>query len=187
MNEEIKLEKWKDISQETLKDLYYEQNLSDRSIAELFGVAKNQVRYKRNKFDISIKNKIYDDFISQSSQVYNGLNNDSKTRLLKPENIDGIAKALTHYAFRNGPVEDIHANGKLTQEDMKTLNKYMVNRLAGILSAIYEERWLQLELLYEKLKNGGTDWDQAEPDTKELELIWEESLDHLSDLFNQIR
>lgn len=154
MNEEIKLEEWKDITEETLKDLYYEQNLSDRSIAESFGVTKNQVKYKRNKFAISIKNKVYDDFISQSSGVYNH----SKIRLLKPENIDGAAKVLTYYAFRNGPVEDIHANGKLTQEDMKTLNKYMVNRLAGILSTIYEERWLQLELLYENLKNYGIVW-----------------------------
>ena len=36
---------------------------------------------------------------------------------------------MTHYAFRNGPVEDMHANGQLSQQDMKTLNKYMVNRI----------------------------------------------------------
>ena len=34
----------------------------------------------------------------------------------------------------------MHADGKLTQEDMKTLNKYMVNRLTGILSAVHEGR-----------------------------------------------
>ncbi|NYB73426.1 hypothetical protein HZF24_04650 [Sedimentibacter hydroxybenzoicus DSM 7310] len=176
MNDKIKLKQWKEISEAKLKDLYYEQNLSDYTIAEIYGVTKNQVRYKRNKFGISIKNKIFNEFISQSSEVYKGLNNDSKARLLKQENIDGIAKALTHYAFRNGPVEDMHANGKLTQEDMKILNKYMVNRLAGIMYTIYEEKWLQLELIYEHLKNYGTHWEQAEPDTEDLELIWNENL-----------
>ena len=48
-----------------------------------------------------------------------------------------ISLRLTHYAFRNGSVEDMYTNAKLTQEDMKTINKYMVNRLAGILSAAY--------------------------------------------------
>lgn len=173
---ELNLEKWKDITEATMKDLYYQQNLTDSSIAELYGVTKDQVRYKRNKFGVSFKNKIFDDFVSQNGELFNRLNNDSKIRLLKPENIDGIAKALTHYAFRNGPVEDMHADGKLTQEDMKTLNKYMVNRLAGILSAVYEERWLQLELLYGFLQNYGIDWDKAEPDAEELELMWKESL-----------
>ena len=41
-----------------------------------------------------------------------------------------LAKRLAVYAFRNGPVEDMHANGQLSDEDMKTLNKYMVDRLA---------------------------------------------------------
>lgn len=170
------MEKWKDITEETLRDLYYDRNLSDSSIAELYGVTRGQVRYKRHKFRITFRNKIYDTFVSQNSELFNHLNNDSKTRLLQVENIDGIAKALTHYAFRNGPVEDMHADGKLTQEDMKILNKYMVNRLAGILSAIHEERWLQLELLYGFLQNYGADWDKAEPDTEELDLVWNHSL-----------
>ncbi len=70
----------------------------------------------------------------------------------------------------------MHADGKLTQEDMKTLNKFMVNRLARILSAVYERRWLQLELLYGFLQNYGIDWDKAEPDVEELELMWKEGL-----------
>lgn len=170
------MEKWNDITEETLKDLYYEQNLSDSLIAKIYGVTKNQVRYKRNKFGITFKNKIYDAFVSQNSDFFKRLNDGSKTRLLQMENIDGIAKALTHYAFRNGPVEDMHADGKLTQEDMKILNKYMVNRIAGILSAIHEDRWVQLELLYGALQNYVIDWDKAEPDTEDLELIWRNNL-----------
>lgn len=163
---------WKDVTEETLKQLYYDEEMTDSLIAEKYGVTKAQVRYKRKKFGISLKNKIYDGVVSQNGELFEKLNRDSKERLLKKENIDGIAKALTHYAFRNGPVEDMHANGKLSQNDMKALNKYMVNRLAGILVAIYEERWLQLELLYAFLQQYGMDWDKAEPDMEELDLIW---------------
>ena len=35
------------------------------------------------------------------------------TACAKRENIDAIAKAVTHYAFSYGPVEDMHANGQL--------------------------------------------------------------------------
>lgn len=91
---------------------------------------------------------------------------------MNPKNIDGLAKALTHYIFRNGPVEDMHADGKLSEKDMQILNKYMVNRLAGILCALHENRWLQLELLYAYLQNYGKEWDIAEPDLKELDFIW---------------
>lgn len=175
----MKLENWKDVTEEKLRELYYKQKLSDRDIAELYGVTKGQVQYKRRKYEITFRNKIFDDFASQEAELFQHLNNDSKLRLFELENVDGIAKALTHYAFRNGPIEDMHADGKLTQEDMKTLNKYMVNRLAGILSAIHEGRWMQLELLYSYLQNYGTDWDIAEPDTKELDLIWRESFSSL--------
>ena len=59
------------------------------------------------------------------------LNSDSRERLLRRENIDAISKAITHFIFRNGPVEDMHTNNQLSEKDMKTLNKYMVNRIAG--------------------------------------------------------
>ena len=59
----------------------------------------------------------------------------------------------------------------------------MVNRLAGIMYTIYEEKWLQLELIYEHLKNYGAHWDQAEPDTEDLELIWNENLKLLKNNF----
>jgi len=172
----IGMKNWKDITEETLKHLYYEEGMTDSMIAKEYGVTIGQVRYKRSKFGISIKNQIYEEFASQNGELFEQLNRDSKERLLKQENIDSIAKALTHYAFRNGPVENMHAEGKLSQDDMKTLNKYMVNRLAGILVAVHEERWLQLELLLAYFQKYGTNWDKAEPDMEDLELIWEDKM-----------
>lgn len=71
------MKKWKDITEETLRDLYYDQNLSDSSIAELYGVISGQVRYKRHKFRITFRNKKYDAFVSQNSEHFSYLNNDS--------------------------------------------------------------------------------------------------------------
>jgi hypothetical protein len=112
------------------------------------------------------------------------LSNDSKNRLLKSENIDSVAKSLTHHIFRNGPVEDMHAAGQLSEADMKTLNKYMVNRITGVLLAVYEKKWLQLELLHEFLKGFGEQWDPAEPDMEDLDLIWERNIDLIKNNLN---
>ena len=81
---------------------------------------------------------------------------------------------MTYYAFRGEPVEDMHSDGKLSQNDMMVLNKYMVNRLAEILTAVHEGKWLQLELLYAYLQFNCTDWDRAEPDLEDLNIIWQE-------------
>lgn len=159
---------WNDITDEDLKRLYYDKNLSDREIADLFGVTKSKVAYKRNKLGITLKNKTYQEFVEQNRELFEELNLKSRERLLKRENIDAISKAITHFAFRNGPVEDMHANNQLSEDDMKTLNKYMVNRIAGLLTAIADNNWLQLELLLSYYRLFGTDWDEAEPDMEEI-------------------
>lgn len=169
-----KVGQWEDVTKETLMELAYERNLSDRRIAEIYGVTVGKVRYKRNKFGVTLRNKMYEELLLQSGDFYDDLNSKAKNELLKPRNIDGIAKALTHYAFRSGPVEDMHDAGKLTQEDMKILNKFMVNRLAGILSAVHDENWLQLVSLFAFYDTFSINWDSAEPDTKELELAFRE-------------
>lgn len=110
----MKIKQWTDINKMELKHLYYEQNLSDQAIAEMYGATKKQVRYKRSKYDISIRNKIIDDFTSYDNELFRDLNNDSKNRLLKSENIDIVAKLLTHHIFRNGPVEDMKTYFKYT-------------------------------------------------------------------------
>ncbi len=53
---------------------------------------------------------------------------------------------------------------------MKTLNKYMVNRIAGILTTIADNNWLQLELLLSYYRLFGTEWDKVEPDMEEIDF-----------------
>jgi len=159
---------WNEITEEELKHIYYEEGLSDRQVTHLFGVSKNKVAYKRDKFGICIRNKIYQEFVEQNSESFVKLDSDSRERLLKRENINVISKAITHFAFRNGPVEDMHANNQLSEDNMKTLNKYMVNRIAGLLTVIADNNWLKLELLLAYYRLFGTDWGEAEPDMEEI-------------------
>jgi len=167
---------WDEITEVELKHLYYDEELTDRQIANKFGVTEGKVTYKRRKFGITIKNQVYQEFMDQNSNVFNELNSNSKERLLKRENIDYISKAITHFIFRNGPVEDIHANNQLSEDDMKTLNKYMVNRIAGLLTTIADNNWIQLELLLSYYKFYGTQWDEAEPDMEEIRLVYEKAI-----------
>lgn len=54
--------------------------------------------------------------------------------------IHKISVVTAHYAYRNGPIEDMHAdrNKSIYDEDMKVLNKLIVNRLATIFKIILD-------------------------------------------------
>lgn len=138
---------WEDITREELEELF--EKYSDNRIGDLYDVSKSQVKAKREKWDIKQINYIWQEFLKEdmNKKIFENLNQSSKERLLKKDKIDTISIALTHYLFRNGPVEDMHSEGKLSQEDMKTLNKFMVNRIAGLLEKINQEEWLKLEVL----------------------------------------
>ena len=169
---------WEKITKAQLEKLYYDNTVSNRLIAELYDVSPNTVLNKRRKWNISLTSskRFYDEYKKENSSLFERLNKDSKDRLLNVENIDWIAKALTHYIFRNGPVEDMHANGQLSQNDMKVLNKYMVNKLAGLLKYCFDGEWIKVELILNYLQIYGQDWDPAEYDTHEVELIFRHAL-----------
>ena len=164
--------KWYNITEEKLRHLFCDEGLTDNQIAERYGVKYSQVRYKRNKFGIRLMDKTYEEFLENNKSVMDILNGNAKSRLLQDEKIDQISKAITRHIFRDGPVEDMHANGNLSQEDMKTLNKFMVNRIAGIIKLILENQWLKLELLVGYYR-GMSEWDEAEPDTEIIERMYE--------------
>ena len=84
--------------------------------------------------------------------------------------IDMLSKGITQFAFRSGPVEEMHAKDKLTQKDMKTLNKFMANRIAGLLTAISKgdiANALKVLAFYASLSS---DWNKANPDIEEFYL-----------------
>ena len=56
---------WNNITDEKLKHLYYDKELTDREIADMFGVTIGKVTYKRRKFGITIRNMIYQESMYQ--------------------------------------------------------------------------------------------------------------------------
>ena len=169
---------WKEISKEQLEELFHKERITDRMIAELYDVSMSAVASKRRKWDITIQSSIIKDFFDENSSMMQELNENAKKRLMGKENIDWIAKALTHYIFRNGPVEDMHADNKLTEDDMKTLNKYMVNKIATLLDLVNDSEWLKIELMLNFMGLYGHDWDKAEIDKEDINLIYQNNLDN---------
>ena len=45
-----------------------------------------------------------------------------------------LAKAIVAYCFRNTILEDIHADGRISQEEMKVLMQTAVNHVYAVLS-----------------------------------------------------
>ena len=86
------------------------------------------------------------------------------------ETIDMLSKGITQFAFRSGPVEEMHARDKLTQKDMETLNKHMTNRIAGLLQTVFNgdvANALKVLTFYASLSS---DWNKANPDIEEFYL-----------------
>lgn len=80
--------------------------------------------------------------------------------------IDKVAKGITYYAFRSGPIEDMHANRQLSQDDMMQLNKYTVNKIAGLLLMLKKEEWARVDRILTFCAKYALEWDPAEPDTE---------------------
>ena len=159
--------KFDDLSEKEFKQLYIDEKKSDSILAELFDEKKSKITYRRKKLGITMRNILFDELLLGKSVKAKEMNSRVKDHIFNIENLNMIAKAITHFAFRNGPIEDMHADPKkqLLDNDMKILNKFMVNRLAYVFKLIIEKRWIefnflviQTDLMY------GHDWDEAEPD-----------------------
>jgi hypothetical protein len=164
------------LTPELLNKLFIEEKISDYQISQLFNAKESQITYRRRKHGITIKNSVLDDLLMAKTDKSKKINDKYKEQLMNIDNLSMISKAITHFAFRNGPIEDMHAgpNSQLSQEDMKTLNKYMVNRIAFVFKLIIENRWIELDLLIRHTDMiYGQGWDNAEPDDDEHRKIIE--------------
>ncbi|GIO31788.1 MULTISPECIES: hypothetical protein [Paenibacillus] len=156
-----------ELTPEILRRLFIEEEKSDYLNSQLYDVKESKISYRRKKHGITIRNSILDDFLLAKTEEAMKINERYRDKLLVDENLTMISKAITHFAFRNGPIEDMHAspNNQLSQEDMKTLNKFMVNNIAYVFKLIIENRWIELDFLIKHTDMMyGHDWDNAEPD-----------------------
>lgn len=86
---------------------------------------------------------------------------DDKSFRLNDTSKHKLCRGIAHFIFRNGPIEDMHADGKLSQEDMKVLNKFMMNQL-GKLYDVFVNKQIDvktIEWLFKCCENFGIDWD----------------------------
>ena len=88
--------------------------------------------------------------------------------MVESHSISYMAKAITVEAFRNGPVEDMHAEGKLSDDDMKTLNKYMVNKIARLMYLYETKDYNSLQTLLGFAVSCASEWDEPEIDMAEI-------------------
>lgn len=75
-----------------------------------------------------------------------------------------IPVTLAHFCFRNGPVEDMHAEGKLSQEDMKILNKYLVDRMGLLVFLFGLADFDRIKMATHFDAQCGSDWDDPDID-----------------------
>lgn len=171
---------WDKITKEQLEQLFIVDNIPDIMIANLYNIKKDNVRYKRYKWNLKLNSAeyLYKSFANNNKELFDKLNNDSKERILKEENINTIAIALTHYFFRNGPVEDMHTNNQLSEKDMKVLNKYMVNKIATLMKLIIDNEWVKVEILLDFFSRYGNDWDKAEINVEEVDFLFYNALNN---------
>lgn len=153
-----------ELSSDELRKMFIDEQKSDYMISE---VKESKIKYRRKKYGVTVINSILDEYLQVKSESAKEMNNKIKDQLLNDENISMISKAITHFTFRNGPVEDMHSNpnNQLSETDMKVLNKFLVNRVAYIFKLIIEERWIEFDFLIRNTDMMyGNSWDAAEPD-----------------------
>ena len=95
---------WGDVCRNDLIDLYVTKDYTDQGVAEHFNVSKSQVAYKRRKFGLSAAELRFKKILSsQDDNLVKGLQESMKSNVISMSTED-IARSLTHYLFRNGPV-----------------------------------------------------------------------------------
>ena len=163
---------WENITKEELWELCVEKGQPDSMIAQIYGVTKGQVAYKRKKMGITqnviiVEQAIYDpDYLTKA--------NEEAKNTLTNSSIPMLSRAITHYVFRNGPVEDMHSAGKLNDNDMETLNKYINNKLATLIYLLKEDKWFKLLGVIYAFELYGKNWDEPEIEEGEVEEICKE-------------
>lgn len=132
---------------------------------------------------------------SERNSLVMGLINDGlKDNIIDSEkNTVELSKKIVHFIFRNGYVEDLHAGefliedyenipkgtplekiSQLTEEDMKNLNIYMMDRVGFLLKLFQNGEYTKLNFILGKYSLYGRNWD--EPNTTKIEVEFEDGL-----------
>lgn len=69
-----------------------------------------------------------------------------------------VAYILTVHGFRNSPIEDIHASGRITNKEMKKLNQTVCNQIYTLLWLM--EKGLLFNSEYFANESWWSEWDK---------------------------
>ena len=152
-----------DLTDNMLYMLYTKPKIDDAAIATMFNTGEEPVKELRKEYKLSDKRVRLLRRLGRRSKMMQALDNEAKESLMNQEFFDGLPTTLTHFVFRNGPIEDMHAEGKLSDADMKLLNKFMVDKFATLLYYfLQEERCFEILSLTHWSSHYGANWDVPE-------------------------
>lgn len=164
MIESGKVQQLRDLSPNLLYMLYTDPDLTDAKLAKMLSTSVKDVKQYRDECSLNDTRLM----VLQSHKNRKGpmekTDKSSKAKFLTKEYTDKLPVALTHHLFRNGPVEDMHQEGKLSEDDMKTLNKHMTNQVATLVYMAETGMWSELMLLLKWVGIYGKLWDEPEVD-----------------------
>jgi len=163
---------WKDVERRALEDMYYVRQMSDREIADEFGISKERVKYRRKKFNVTFQGKMLKQFADNNEAVLRQLDEDAKGRMSDIGDTDALASMLGVYALHSGPLGRMYEEGRITQEEFRAVEKFVSGRLAGLLDAAEKKEWFKLELLYDHYRENMQFLEPAVPDRDELEIVF---------------
>lgn len=169
MPKEERIARWNKFSNEEKMVLL--KNMNNSWLMEAFGLTRYQLDKVKEELDF------------KRQQLIAQANDHIKNNFLFSD-LQRLASGITHFIFRNGPIEDMHAdkNKNILNEDMKVLNKYMMSHLTTILYLLKSERYFDLAKVLENHMNCGQDWDKVEQ--QEInELISNAIFPQIKDLF----
>lgn len=160
------MEDIRELTKEKLHDLYINKGMLRSQIADMYGISKSKVSYLLSKYDIKLyKKRIEDSLLEMRQNMGEDEFNKAMLAIIRIDKLftlEDISKALAHYCFRNGPIEDMHSNGQLSQKDMKTLNIFCVNKIYTFFKLMLDN---DKEKLFEIIKYNslcGSEWNPPE-------------------------
>ena len=90
------------------------------------------------------------------------------------EGLKQIALLMANSCVRNTVLEDYHARGSLSQDDMKALNKQVANRVYTFLRILMQDddhQWVKFEAALRFTGQFPTTWDSPEDDANFMMLL----------------
>ena len=121
--------------------------------------------------------RIYERFKNKNEGFIETQNNIAKVWLFDPDNFDGIAKAITQFIFRDGPVEIVHRSCEdFSDEAMKEICIYTANCLFTLLTYARDGKWMEIMATVKYFSLYCNNWYPAEADTTAIDFLFYQQL-----------